>query len=629
MSFRARLFTFFVLIVVVPMVAMGVLMFRLISDSQQGKADARAGGLAAAAASLYQHEAALGRGDAESLAHAVGRLRGRALTARFVALATQTGLARATLTAGTSTLADEGDRTAIAPGAAVLVQSGTERRMSIAVSELTAAQYVRSLSAPGVAIVVREGPRILGSSLPAAQAASVRGSGNVTVGGTGYRAVGQQFPTFRQFPPFNHARATVTVLSALSATSATLGSSRAIAAVLIVAFLLLAFAFSVLASRALQARLRAFLQAARRLGSGDFSSPIRVEGRDEFAALAVEFNSMSSELSRRLDELSRERARLREAIRRIGHTFAASLDRPALLELALKTAVDAVQASGGRLSVRSADEEPLAETVREGSLAGLEDGVQKAELAALENGGFAEERVGGASIAAVALGPLEAPSRAHGMISVVRHGQPFTDDDREVLRSLGVEAALALENIELHFQVRRQAVTDELTMLANHGRFQELLTAEIEQVRRYHHPIGLIMLDIDDFKSVNDTFGHQQGDAVLKQVASVLRENSRDADSPARYGGEELSLILPHTDLEGAHAIAERIRVAVEELRVPRTDGPGVLRVTASLGVAAANGGDKDALIAEADAALYEAKRRGKNCTVSAATRTANAPGAG
>ena len=81
------------------------------------------------------------------------------------------------------------------------------------------------------------------------------------------------------------------------------------------------------------------------------------------------------------------------------------------------------------------------------------------------------------------------------------------------------------------------------------------------------------MLDIDDFKAVNDTYGHPQGDAVLRHVARVLQENSRDADSPARYGGEELSLILPHTDLEGAHAIAERIRSAVEGLRVARTTG--------------------------------------------------------
>jgi diguanylate cyclase (GGDEF)-like protein len=300
-----------------------------------------------------------------------------------------------------------------------------------------------------------------------------------------------------------------------------------------------------------------------------------------------------------------------------------------VLELALKTAVDAVQASGGRLCVRSGEDALLVETLREGSLKGLEEAFEQAEGAALQNGGLGEEQATGTSVVAVTLGVPESRGEAHGVIAVARRGRPFNDDDREVLRSLGVEAALALENIELHYQVSRQAVTDELTGLANHGRFQALLNAEVEQVRRYHHPIGLIMLDIDDFKAVNDTYGHQQGDAVLRHVASVLRENSRDADSPARYGGEELSLILPHTDLDGAFAIAERIREAVEGLRVARTDGGGFLRITASLGVTSSTVGDKDRLIADADGALYEAKRRGKNCTVNAATRTADAPGGG
>lgn len=623
MSFRARLLTFFVLIVVVPMVAMGVLMFRLISDSQQGKADARASGLATAAGSLYQTEAAFARADSETLARAVGRLHGKALDIRFSALARQAGLARATLTAGPRRLVDVGDRRAIAPGSAVLVQPRTSRPMTVTVSELTASQYAHELSAADVAVVVRGGSKLLDSTLSGPAPSSIPSNGNVTVNGMGYRAVSQSFAGF------DNTRATVTVFSALSATSASLGGSRAVAAVLIVAFLLLALAFALLASRALQTRLKGFLQAARRLGSGDFSSPIKVEGHDEFAALAQEFNSMSTELSRRLDELSRERARLREAIRRIGHTFASSLDRPAVLELALKTAVDAVQASGGRLSVLADGDERPAEAIREGSLSGLDDAVQQAEHAALQDGGFGEQQVAGTTVAAVAMGVPKERGRTHGVIAVARPGRPFTDDDRDVLRSLGAEAALALENIELHFQVSRQAVTDELTGLANHGRFQELLNAEIEQVRRYHHPLGLIMLDIDDFKAVNDTYGHQQGDAVLRHVAHVLRENSRDADSPARYGGEELSLILPHTDLEGAFAIAERIRVAVEGLRVPRTGGDGVLRITTSVGVTASTVGDKDRLIADADGALYEAKRRGKNCTVSAATRTADAPGGG
>lgn len=334
---------------------------------------------------------------------------------------------------------------------------------------------------------------------------------------------------------------------------------------------------------------------------------------------------MSSQLAGRLDELARERARLRESIRRIGQTFASNLDRPALLDLALRTAVDAVQANWGRLSVRSSAEEPLAETVQVGSAAGLGAHVSAAELAALTHDGLGESASAEVSVASVALGPIEQQGRPHGLITVGRRGRPFTDDDRDVLRSLASQATLALENVELHFQVRHQAVTDELTGIANHGRFQELLSAEMQQVLRYHHPVGLIMLDIDDFKSINDTYGHQQGDVVLEHVARILRESSRDADVPARYGGEEMALILTHTDLDGSYAIAERVRTEIETLRIPRLHPPGTLSITASLGVAASTAGSKDALIAEADAALYAAKRQGKNRTVSSRAATATA----
>src|SRR6185437_4573549 len=211
MSFRARLLTFFVLIVVVPMVAMGVLMFRLISDSQQGKADARAGGLASAAASLYQSEAALARSDAETLARAVGHTHGQALATHFETLAKQAGLARATVTAANKTVVDVGDKSAIAPGSAVLVQPGSNRRMTVAVSELTASQYVRELSAADAAVVVRKGPKILGASFATSPAASLPNGGNVSLNGHGYRAVGQSFAGF------DHAPITVTTLSALSA----------------------------------------------------------------------------------------------------------------------------------------------------------------------------------------------------------------------------------------------------------------------------------------------------------------------------------------------------------------------------------------------------------------------------
>jgi diguanylate cyclase (GGDEF)-like protein len=623
MSFRTRLTGFFVLIVVVPMVAVGFLVFRLISDSEHGKVDARASGLATAAASLYNAASMNARADAQTVARAAADLSGPALTRRIGTIATQSGLARVTVSEGSNTLVALGTNAAIAPGSATFTPVGSPTPVTVVASELSASEFARQLAGQGVAVVVASGGQTLATTLPAAGGRSFSGQETVTLGGKGYRAVTESFPGF------GGPTVKVTVLSDLSAIPNSVQTSRLVAAFFIAGFLLLAFAFSVLASRALEGQLGRFLSAARRLGGGDFSSPVPTEGHDEFAALGEEFNNMSRQLATKLEELKHERAKLRESLRRIGETFAANLDRPALLELALSTAVDAAEASCGRLTARSTPDEPLAENGIVGSLEGLEPCVVEAERRALaevgigESGSEPDERF----VLSVALGPIVPSDRAHGVITVGRRGEPFTDDDREVLRSLAAQTTLALENVDLHHQVQRQAVTDELTGLANHGRFQELLSSEIEQVRRYEHPVGLIMLDIDDFKSVNDTYGHQQGDVVLKHVARVLRESSRDADSPARYGGEEMALILPHTDGPGSYAIAERVRTAIEALRIPRLDGQGVLRITASLGVAASRDGDKDALISDADGALYAAKRTGKNRTTTAEAETANVVG--
>ncbi len=621
MSFRTRLTSFFLLIVVVPMLAIGFLVFRLISDSAQGKADARANGLATAAASLYGNERASGGVGAETIAGNAALLTGPGVRTRLTAVATRAGLARVRIHSDRGLFADVGDSTAIAPGVAIVRTPRGALRYTIAASTLTAAEYARELAGPGAGVVVTQGGRVVGSTLSVPTGTAFPRSGTVSISGTHYRAVTQAFPGFGSAP------VRVTVLSNVSSTSTSVGTDRAVAAAFIAGFLLLALSFSVLASRALQGQLGRFLHAAKRLGGGDFSASVPIEGRDEFAALGTEFNNMSQELERRLDELSQERTRLRESIRRIGETFASNLDRQALLELALRTTIDAVQAEFGRLSARGQSDDPLVETVRVGSLTGLEHQIYDAERSALGAAGLGEVAADEVSVAAIALSPVEPGGRAHGLITVGRRGRPFTDDDREILRSLASQATLALENVELHFQVRRQAVTDELTGLANHGRFQEVLGGESEQVRRYHYPVGLIMLDIDDFKTINDTYGHPQGDVVLKHVARVLQETSRETDAPARYGGEEMALILPHTDLDGSHAIAERVRSSIEALRVPRLDQQGFLRVTASVGVAANSDGDKEALIADADNALYLAKRQGKNRTIRAEATTANVLG--
>ena len=618
MSFRTRLTSFFVLIVVIPMVAIAFLVFRLIGDSEQGKAEARANGLATAAASLYTSQSAAARLDARTIAR-TGLLLSRAdLRSRLAQFATQAGLARVVVSAGNHMLADVGDHSALAPGLVTVKGAIGGSPLTVRAAAITADEYARDLgSSPAAEVVVQQGDRTLSATIPTGRNVAFPARRTVRLGHVDYEAVSQSFSGFA-------GRVSVTVLSDRSATATSVTTSRVVAAVFIVAFLLLAFSFSFLVSKALHGQISRFLEAAKRIGKGDFASRVPTAGDDEFAELGEEFDRMSGELEGRLEELSEERERLRASIRRIGETFASNLDRPVLLELAVQTAIDAVQADAGRLTARSEPDAPLAEAVRAGAISTLEAPIHAAERGALQTGALGEADSDGVAVLAVALGPIDDTRRAHGVITVARSARPFTNDDRELLRSLAAQATLALINVQLHFQVHHQAVTDDLTGLANHGCFQDLLSAEVEQVRRYHHPLGLIMLDIDDFKSVNDSYRHQQGDVVLKHVANALGETSREADTPARYGGEEMALILPRTDLDGAYAITERLRSAVTALRIPRLDDEGVLRVTASLGVAASSDASKDMLITEADAALYTAKRQGKNQTVKATLQTAN-----
>lgn len=169
--------------------------------------------------------------------------------------------------------------------------------------------------------------------------------------------------------------------------------------------------------------------------------------------------------------------------------------------------------------------------------------------------------------------------------------------------------------LEREVRVLAPTVTDSLTGLANRRSLDRALDRELERHRRSGAPIGLVLIDIDDFRSVNDSYGHAQGDEVLNGVASVLRESTRDIDEPARWGGEEFAVVLPQTDLERAAELAERIRAAIARLRVPRLRGGKDLRVTASLGVASVPecASDGDSLLDAAHKALLRAKRAGKN----------------
>jgi diguanylate cyclase (GGDEF)-like protein len=638
MSFRTRLTLFFVLIVVVPMIALGVVVARLVSDSQHAKATARNRATAAAALANFQRLAADGTRDArtlagdDQLAAALGTPATADDRARARALAAQLGLARVRLVKGGTLLADVGDRSAIARGAVRIRRPAASQHapptttdpgdaasapVTIEAASLSADRFARTTSIPGVRTVIRRDGALLASTLPVplspSAAASLPDHGTATLGGVEYTAT-----TFRA-ADFGGRPTTVVVLTDTSAAASAAMRGQWIAIGLLVLFLLLAFAGALLISRQLHGQLERFLAAAKRIGGGDFSVTVPVEGDDEFASLGREFNSMSAQLEQRIDELAEERARLRESIQRVGATFAANLDRGALLEIGVQTIVDAVEAQCGRATLRAENGSgALLEAARVGDFAGAEAALEAAEARVHEHGGAATADVAG-GIAALA-GPIDddGGDDLRGVVSVARRDRPFTDAERELVASLARQTGISLENVDLHEQVKRQAVTDELTGLSNHGRFQQVIAAEAAAARRFDQPLGLVMLDIDNFKRVNDAHGHQQGDLVLREVARVLRDCSREVDEPARYGGEELAVALQQTDLDGAEAIAERVRTAVAALELPRLDGSGTLRVTVSCGVAASADGDPTALVAAADAALYAAKRAGKNRTVRA-----------
>jgi len=208
--------------------------------------------------------------------------------------------------------------------------------------------------------------------------------------------------------------------------------------------------------------------------------------------------------------------------------------------------------------------------------------------------------------------PLFSNNKPYGVINIVNKAneQKFSESDLYIITSIANQISLILEKAKLY----EQSITDGMTKLYIHRYFQARLDEEIIRARRYQSTLSLIMLDVDHFKSFNDTYGHQTGDTVLIGVAeavkSVIRSN---LDIPARYGGEEFAVILPETDIEGAFRLADRIRVEIEKKEFTHDGKP--VRVTASFGVASYphHASAKHDLISHSDLALYRSKETGRN----------------
>jgi diguanylate cyclase (GGDEF)-like protein len=191
--------------------------------------------------------------------------------------------------------------------------------------------------------------------------------------------------------------------------------------------------------------------------------------------------------------------------------------------------------------------------------------------------------------------------------------QPLTSYDLSFLGILADQLAKAIENSRLFEKVERLSVTDSLTGLFNHRYFYEKLNDEVIRANRYGSSVTLLMLDLDHFKNFNDTYGHQAGDTVLRSVAKIIQENIRSIDIASRYGGEELAIILPETDAEGAKIIAERIRQSIKshEFRFNHQS----CHITVSIGLVSypTDTSAKSELVQKADLALYWVKNHGRD----------------
>lgn len=216
--------------------------------------------------------------------------------------------------------------------------------------------------------------------------------------------------------------------------------------------------------------------------------------------------------------------------------------------------------------------------------------------------------------------PMIAQGETIGLLYLyANENSKLSEAKQQLAHTVAEQIALAIANIRLRETLQNQSIRDSLTGLFNRRYLEEFLNQEIHRAERYQHDIGVIMVDIDFFKKFNDSFGHEAGDLVLKEVSKVIRHGIRRSDVACRYGGEEMTILLPQSSLDNAVKRAEVLRLSISKLRVQH-HGHSLGNISASFGVASFphHGNTAQTLLHAADAALYQAKAAGRNRVVAA-----------
>jgi diguanylate cyclase (GGDEF)-like protein len=395
----------------------------------------------------------------------------------------------------------------------------------------------------------------------------------------------------------------------------------------LLAFTIMAGLFAIhLVRRDMVGALKELNDGAMAVAAGAYDRRIPVSASDEVGQLAASFNGMA-------EQLGHKSARVR-ALNEATMAFTRSESLEEVLDEVLWRAVRLLDCRGVALWLFDATSGTFGEVCTWGLPRALaveaRQAPPQAVHAVFDEGLYIASRSGGNAQAGLSAGeegqgvrarlcvPISSHEADVGVLCLYREDRDgFLPFETELLTAFSYFAAGAIQSARRLARSERLAATDPLTGLPNRRALDARLADEIARIRRHERPLCVVMLDIDHFKRVNDTYLHPGGDAVLRQLAAVLRQQVRDVDFVARYGGEEFCLVLPETDVAAGRLVAERIRHAAADTAV-QAPGGCEIRFTVSLGVAHADEAPETAaaLLAQADQALYTAKSEGRNRVV-------------